>query len=36
MDKLVAQQPVEDEQAKTRDFRQTGKLGEYKQAEVKP
>lgn len=36
MDKLVAQQPVEDEQAKTRDFRQTGKLGEYKQAEMHP
>jgi hypothetical protein len=36
LDKLVAEQPIEDEQAKNRDFRQTGKLGEYKQAEVKP
>lgn len=36
LDKVVAAQPIEDEQAKNRDFRQTGKLGEYKQAEVRP
>jgi len=32
LDKVIAQKPPEDEQAKGRDFRQTGKLGEYKQA----
>ena len=36
LDKIVAEKPVEDEQAKHRDFRQTGKLGEYKQAEARP
>ena len=34
LDKIIAQKPLEDEQAKNRDFRQTGKLGEYKQAEA--
>jgi hypothetical protein len=32
LDKIIAAKPLEDEQAKNRDFRQTGKLGEYKQA----
>ncbi len=34
LDKIIAEKPLDDEQAKNRDFRQTGKLGEYKQAEA--
>ena len=34
LDQVIAQKPAADEQAKHRDFRQTGKLGEYKQAEA--
>ncbi len=34
LDKVIAGKALEDEQAKNRDFRQTGKLGEYKQAEA--
>jgi len=34
LDKAIAERPAQDEQAKNRDFRQTGKLGEYKQAEA--
>ncbi len=36
LDKLVADKPVEDQQEKNRDFRQTGKLGEFKHTEMHP
>ena len=34
LDKIIAAKPLKDEQAENRDFRQTGKLGEYKQVEA--